>query len=177
MVGWQAQWPSIFVSTCWALLWSQRSSQHSQKAGALCGSNRAVVGALAIILPWLAVYFVPAVICFLKFSYLSGKISGAFFPSSKWVFSLLLLSEVRPEIISAPEGTSCPQESWQFTHFLTVGGDAAFIMRGIQKGQDVFVTSFHSFPHNPIWILSMSPSSLVFFTFPNNLAITIIVKA
>lgn len=101
----------------------------------------------------------------------------SFFPSSKWVFSLLLLSEVRPEIISAPEGTSCPQESWQFTHFLTVGGDAAFIMRGIQKGQDVFVTSFHSFPHNPIWILSMSPSSLVFFTFPNNLAITIIVKA
>lgn len=35
---------------------------------------------------------------------------------------LLLLSEVKLELISAPEGTSCPQESRQVTHFLAVGG-------------------------------------------------------
>lgn len=75
----------------------------------------------------------------MKFFYLTAKISGAYFFHPNGHF-FLLVSEVRPEIISVPEGNRCPQESRQFTSFLTVGGEDAFIMRGAQKGQDVFVT-------------------------------------
>lgn len=47
---------------------------------------------------------------------------------------LLLLSEVKLELISVPEGTSCPQESKQFTHFLAVGGDGCFCNEKYTEG-------------------------------------------
>lgn len=69
----------------------------------------------------------------LKASYVPGNTSGGFFLHPIGHF-LLLLSEVKLELISAPEGTSCPQESWQFTHFLAVGGDGCFCNEWYTKG-------------------------------------------